>query len=393
MKITDIECHILVAPDLRQDATSSSQDNVVVLVHTDQGITGVGETDVGPWIAKAVIESPSSHTMALGIKELLVGQDPFDTSALWEKMYVGTCMSTRRGAGICAIGAIDMALWDIKGKALGLPCYKLLGGAHADYIVPYASLQPDGKTVEDYRQSLVNWLLKAKSHGFRAAKLECTLDGPYRHTGLQGTDEEMTEIIIACREAVGASFTLMVDVQYLWRDASSALRILKQWESLDIFFLETPLRTDNLEGYAVLAREAPMRIAAGEWLTTRFEFTELLDRGQVEVAQPDVGRVGGLTEAMRVCHLAEDKGRLIVPHCWNSGIGIAASAHLAAAIPHCPFIEYLPANLTDSPLRIELAADGLHMQNGFLHLPDKPGLGVELNMDALEKYKAEPLTL
>ena len=90
MKITDIECHILVAPDLRQDATSSSQDNVVVLVHTDQGITGVGETDVGPWIAKAVIESPSSHTMALGIKELLVGQDPFDTSALWEKMYVGT---------------------------------------------------------------------------------------------------------------------------------------------------------------------------------------------------------------------------------------------------------------------------------------------------------------
>lgn len=264
MKITDIECHILVAPDLRQDATSSSQDNVVVLVHTDQGITGVGETDVGPWIAKAVIESPSSHTMALGIKELLVGQDPFDTSALWEKMYVGTCMSTRRGAGVCAIGAIDMALWDIKGKALGLPCYKLLGGAYVDYIVPYASLQPDGKTVEDYRQSLVNWLLKAKSHGFRAAKLECTLDGPYRHTGLQGTDEEMTEIIIACREAVGASFTLMVDVQYLWRDASSALRILKQWESLDIFFLETPLRTDNLEGYAVLAREAPMRIAAGE---------------------------------------------------------------------------------------------------------------------------------
>ena len=393
MKITDIECHILVAPDLRQDATSSSQDNVVVLVHTDQGITGVGETDVGPWIAKAVIESPSSHTMALGIKELLVGQDPFDTSALWEKMYVGTCMSTRRGAGVCAIGAIDMALWDIKGKALGLPCYKLLGGAYVDYIVPYASLQPEGKTVEDYRQSLVNWLLKAKSHGFRAAKLECTLDGPYRHTGLQGTDEEMTEIIIACREAVGASFTLMVDVQYLWRDASSALRILKQWESLDIFFLETPLRTDNLEGYAVLAREAPMRIAAGEWLTTRFEFAELLDRGQIEVAQPDVGRVGGLTEAMRVCHLVEDKGRLIVPHCWNSGIGIAASAHLAAAVPHCPFIEYLPANLTDSPLRIELAADGLHMQNGFLHLPDKPGLGVELNMDALEKYKAEPLTL
>ena len=181
-----------------------------------------------------------------------------------------------------------MALWDIKGKALNLPCYKLLGGAYTDHIVPYASLQPNGETVEDYSRSLVNWLLKAKSHGFRAAKLECTLDGPYRHTGLHGTDEEMTEIIIACREAVGSGFTLMVDVQYLWRDASSALRTVQQWESLDIFFLETPLRTDNLEGYAVLAREAPMRIAAGEWLTTRFEFAELLDKGQIEVAQPDV---------------------------------------------------------------------------------------------------------
>ena len=393
MKITDIECHVLVAPDLRQDATSSSQDNVVVLVHTDSGITGIGETDVGPWIAKAVIESPGSHTMALGIKDLLIGQDPFDTTALWEKMYVCTCMSTRRGAGICAIGAIDMALWDIKGKALGLPCYKLLGGAHADHIVPYASLQPDAETVEAYQASLIDWLLLAKSHGFTAAKLECTLGGPYRHQVLDGTDEQMTEIITACRETVGRDFALMVDVQYLWRDAKSALRTIRHWEDLDLFFLETPLRTDNVEGYATLVREAPMRIAAGEWLTTRFEFAELLDVGQIDVAQPDVGRVGGLTEAIRVCHMAEDRGRLIVPHCWNSGIGIAASAHLAAAIPHCPFIEYLPAELTDSPLRVELADDGLEMKNGLLALPDKPGLGVELNRDALEKYRTRPLVL
>jgi len=393
VKITDIECHILVAPDLRQDATSSSQDNVVVLVHTDSGITGIGETDVGPWISKAVIESPGSHTMALGIKDLLIGQDPFDTTALWEKMYVCTCMSTRRGAGICAIGAIDMALWDIKGKALGLPCYKLLGGAHADHIVPYASLQPSAETVEAYQASLIDWLLLAKSHGFAAAKLECTLGGPYRHQVLDGTDEQMTEIITACREAVGRDFALMVDVQYLWRDAKSALRTIRHWEDLDLFFLETPLRTDNIEGYATLVREAPMRIAAGEWLTTRFEFADLLDVGKIDVAQPDVGRVGGLTEAMRVCHMAEDRGRLIIPHCWNSGIGIAASAHLAAAIPHCPFIEYLPAELTDSPLRVELADDGLEMKDGVLALPDKPGLGVELNRDALEKYRTGPLVL
>ena len=147
MKITDIESYIVVAPDLREDATSSSQDNIVVVVHTDEGITGVGETDTGPWIAKSVIESPGSHSMALGIKDLLIGQDPLQTSALWQKMYVGTCMSTRRGAGMCAIGAIDMALWDIKGKALNQPVYKLLGGAQVDHIVPYASLQPHGSTV------------------------------------------------------------------------------------------------------------------------------------------------------------------------------------------------------------------------------------------------------
>jgi L-alanine-DL-glutamate epimerase-like enolase superfamily enzyme len=180
----------------------------------------------------------------------------------------------------------------------------------------------------------------------------------------------------------------MIDVQYLWRDAKSCLRTISKWADLDIFFVETPLLVDNLEGYAFLHREAPMRIAAGEWLQTRFEFLELLDRGLIDVAQPDVGRVGGLTEAMRVCQLAEDRGRLIVPHCWKTGIGIAASAHLAAAIPHCPFIEFLPPELCDSALRRELTVDELQIVDGKLALPEKPGLGIELNPDALRKFAA-----
>lgn len=386
MKIVDIESYVLVAPDLRQDATSSSQDNLVVIVRTDEGIYGVGETDTGPYIAKSCIDSPGSHTMAKGMKELLIGMDPMDTSAIWEKLYVYTAMSGRRGAVICAMGAIDMALWDIKGKALNLPVYKLLGGAQKEYIIPYASLQPNGNTVKEYKESLVAWAKKAKEYGYKAAKMECTLDGPYNHSGLKGTDEEMTDIIRACREAVGNDFEMMVDVQYLWYDAHSCLRTIRKWEDLNLFFLETPLRADNLEGYAILAREAPMRIAAGEWLNTRFEFIELMDRGLVHVAQPDVGRVGGLTEAMRVCHLAQDRGRLIVPHCWKTGIGIAATAHMAAAIPHCPFIEYQPAELCESILRKELTPDPLVMKNGKLFLPDKPGLGIELNWDAMKKF-------
>ena len=147
---------------------------------------------------------------------------------------------------------------------------------------------------------------------------------------------------------------------------------------MDLFFLETPLQIDDLDGYATLSREAPMRIAAGEWQNTRFEFLELLDRGQVQVAQPDVGRVGGLTEAMRVCHMAQDRGRLIVPHCWKTGIGIAASAHMAAAIPNCPYIEYLPSELCDSALRRDLVSEPLEMKDGIVKLPEKPGLGLSL---------------
>ena len=281
-----------------------------------------------------------------------------------------------------------MALWDIKGKALGLPVYKLLGGAHRDHIVPYASLQPNGTTVEEYGASLVAWARKAREHGYHAGKMECTLDGPYRHLGLRGTDEQMTEIVTACREAAGPDFAMMVDVQYRWPDAKGALRTLRRWSDLDLFFVETPLPADDLEGYALLARDAPMRIAAGEWLNTRFEFLDLMDRGRIDVAQPDVGRVGGLTEAIRVCHLAQDRGRLIVPHCWKTEIGIAATAHLAAAIPNCPFIEYLPAELCDSPLRRELATSDLTLQDGVIPLPQSPGLGIELNLDALRRYAA-----
>ena len=262
----------------------------------------------------------------------------------------------------------------------------MLGGAHGA-VRAYASLQPNGDTVDTYRESLLQWVRRAKELGFTAAKLECTLGGPYRHVGLSGTDEMMTEVIAACRQAAGREFTLMVDVQYLWYDAKSALRTLRKWDDLDIFFVETPLRVDNLEGYAMLAREAPMRIAAGEWLNTRFEFLELMDRGQIDVAQPDVGRVGGLTEAMRVCHMAQDRGRLIVPHCWKTGIGIAASAHMAFATPVCPFIEFLPAKLSDSALRRELVVEDLQLVEGAIRLPERPGLGVELNREAVEKFK------
>ena len=389
MKITDVECHLLMVPDLRKDATSSAQDDIVVFVHTDEDNSGVGETDVNPWIARACIEAPGTHTMGLGLKEMLLGENPLDPERLWEKLYTGSAMNGRRGALICAMGALDIALWDIAGKAAGAPTWQLLGQKRTDLITPYASLQPTGDSYEAYKDSLVAWAVRARDFGFTAAKLEVTLSGPYNHSGLNEPDEKATEVVAACREAVGPDFVLMVDVQYAWSDVEAALQTLRDWRDMDLFFVETPLQVDDLAGYARLHDEAPMRIAAGEWQTTRFEFAELMDVGKVDVAQPDVGRVGGLTEARRVCQMASERGRFIIPHCWKTGIGIAAAAHLAAVTPHCPYIEFLPAQLCDSLLRKELVADELQIVDGKIALPEKPGLGIEVNREALAKFAAD----
>ena len=389
MKITDIECHVLLVPDVRTDATSSAQDDIVVFIHTDEGITGIGESDVNPWIARACIEAPSTHSMGLSLKEMLLGENPLNTEKIWKKLYVGSCMNGRRGAVINAIGAIDMALWDIKGKAAGKPVWQLLGGTPRDSIQPYASLQPNGKSFEEYRDSLVEWVLHAKTIGFKAAKLEITLFGPYNHSGMKESDEKVTEVLAYCRKAVGNNFTLMVDVQYAWDSAERALATTQEWKEFDVYFLETPLWIDDLEGYARMHEESGIQIAAGEWQTTRYEFRDLMDTGKVDIAQPDIGRVGGLTEAMKVCDMAAARQRKIIPHCWKTGISISASAHLASITPHCPFFEYLPAELTDSKLRQELVQDELKLVNGKLAIPQKPGLGIEINMDALKHFKQD----
>ncbi|MBI1924037.1 mandelate racemase/muconate lactonizing enzyme family protein [Candidatus Poribacteria bacterium] len=387
MKITDIECFVLLVPDFDAEACSSAQDNIVVRVHTDEGLVGIGETDTNPWAVKALIEAPGTHCMGLGLKEMLIGQDPLQVEALWEKLYIGSAMNGRRGLGICAMGALDMALWDIRGKAEGKPIWKLLGGAKQSELTPYASRLPVGNTLAEYRESLVAKAKDAVGFGFSAIKAEVCIKGPYSHNRLQEKDEDIVDVVAAVREAIGPDITLMVDVAYTWRDFKEALRVMRQLEPYDLFFLETPLSPDDLDGHARLAHATDIRLAAGEWLNSRFEFIDLIDRGLIDVAQPDVGRVGGLTEARRVVAYAQDRGRLIVPHCWKTGIGIAASAHLCAIASNAPFMEFLPAPLSESKLRQELVADEIALVNGRIPLPEKPGLGIELNEEALVRYQ------
>jgi L-alanine-DL-glutamate epimerase-like enolase superfamily enzyme len=387
MKITAIECFVLLVPDYRADACSSAQDDLVVKVHTDEGFVGIGETDTNPWVAKAMIEAPGTHIMGLGLSEMLIGQDPRDVEALWERMYAGSAMTGRRGLGICAIGALDMALWDLRGKIEGKPCWQLLGGAVNPAITPYASLLPDGDDLDSYTRSLAERAAGAKDLGFKAVKLEVCIKGPYSHNSLQIPDDrEIARIVAACRAAVGSDMTVMVDVAYCWRDWKEALRAIEMFADQDIYFVETPLPSDDIDGYAKLTQASPTRIAAGEWQNTRFEFLEFMTRNALDVVQPDVGRVGGLTEARRVAMHARDRGLLVVPHCWKSAIGIAASAHLAAISPTCTFIEFLPKSLADSRLRIELCDSELEMRDGVIPLPQAPGLGISLNEDALHRF-------
>ena len=386
MKVTAVECDVLMAPDFDPEYCDTAQDNVVVQVHTDDAVKGIGEVESNPWAIKALIECRGSNSLTRGLAELLVGQDPSDPRAIWEWLYSRSIVTGRRGAGICAIGALDMAIWDICGKAAGLPIWKLLGEARTSPLTPYASLLPCGRTLRDYRESLLAKAAWARDAGFKAAKVEILIRSPLAEFELQESNDAIVELVAASRDVIGSEMTMMVDVGYCWSDWKEALQVLRRLEKYNLFFLETPLQPDDLDGYARLAEASEVRIAAGELLQTRFEFAELMDRGQVDVVQTDVGRVGGITEALRVVEMARDRGKLVVPHCWKSGIGIAATAHVAAVSPNCPFIEFLPAAVSESSLRRELVTDELHLVDGKLELPKRPKLGVELNESALARF-------
>jgi L-alanine-DL-glutamate epimerase-like enolase superfamily enzyme len=386
MRIADIRTHVLLDPGFDVGATSSAQDTIVVEIDTDEGITGIGETDLNAWIARACIEAPGTHTMDRGLRSLLLGRDPTDVEGIWQELYVGTCMTGRRGALVHAIGALDMALWDLRGKAEGVPCWRLWGKARGDALTPYASLQPEVSSYEAYLESIVEWASRARDLGCTAAKLEATFSGPYAHKGLSGPDDWVVGVAREVRAAAGPEMTLMVDAQYAFDSVERALGVAEQIAEYDIFFLETPLWTDDIDGYAKLAAASPVPIAAGEWLSSRHEFQQLIEHSAVHVLQPDIGRVGGFTEARRVCDMAADAGLMVVPHAWKTGISVAAAAHLATVTPHMPFFEFLPAELCESRLRKDLTEDELVFVGGRLGIPERPGLGVELNRTAVSEF-------
>ena len=388
MQVKSLDVHVLLADDFDETLTSSVQDNLLVVIEDEDGNQGYGESDVNPWIGRACIDAPGTHTMGLGLRDLLMAEPIHDIRVFWERAYIGTAMNGRRGAVIHALGALEMALWDLKGKREGKPVWQLLGRERRpDPVVPYASLQPKGSGFHEYRDALCEAAERAKRLGFRAMKAEVTMNGPYAHDGMNESYDRHTELIGEVRRAVGDDVALMVDVQYMFPDAATAAPVMKDWQDFNLFFVETPVWCDDLDEYSKLAEAVDIPIAMGEWLATRHEFDDLIRKGGIAVAQPDVGRVGGMTEALLVADMAAEKGLTIVPHCWKTGVSATATAHFAAVTPHCSFIEYLPQELCIETLRKELTTGGVSMRDGVIAgLDDAPGYGLTLNWDAVRAY-------
>ena len=320
MRITKVEA-ILLRPKGPIDTGigDGSQDGVLVRVHTDEGITGLGEIDSSPSVAKAIIDAPPSHKICSGLAAILVGENPLEIGRLWQKMYKGSLYFGRRGAAIHAISGIEIALWDIAGKAAGKPIHALLGGARRSRVTAYAStLMPDAP---DDAARVVETQLKA---GFQAIKLGW---GPL------GRDADLDCALVgAARRAGGDDFELMIDIGKGWESVREGIDRAKRMEEHRLAWIEEPFWPDDYDKYARLAAAVDTPIAGGEEETTLADFERLVERGGVEIVQPDVTRAGGISECLRIADYARRRGRRCVLHAWSTGIIKAATLHVLAVM-------------------------------------------------------------
>jgi L-rhamnonate dehydratase len=379
--IADVEAIPLRAA-LDSGDLDSSGETIVVRLTDGDGRTGIGEADAPALAVRELVLMDDIHAWSRGLRGLLLGRDPFEREALWHELAAATIYHGRRGLGVHALSAVDVALHDLAGKQLGRPVYQLLGGARQDRIRPYATLWPGAvgeRTLGQMMDAIGVLCERALAAGFRAVKMEVFF-------GDLVSDRELAACVREGRRLVGDEVTFMVDFGYRWSDWRDALPVLAAIEECDVFLAEATLRHDDFAGHAKLAARSPIRIGGAEMAATADECREWLERGKVDVLQPDVNRCGGLTELKRIAELAAWAGAIVVPHHWKTGISAAASAHFQAATPNVPFVELLSPVVFDSPLRAELTRPEPVLEDGTLPLPTAPGLGVELVDEAVERY-------
>ena len=382
--IARVEAIPLIVPDADRSDLDGLVETVIVKVFDEAGRYGFGETDAPPALVKAFIESPTAHGWSRSIKEILVGRDPLEITALWEAMYEGTFWHGRRGLGLHAMGAVDIALHDLAGKQLGLPAYKLMGGARRKDLKPYCTIYPGlahERSVGDLMREIGRQFDKALATGFRAVKMEVLFYDLV-------TDAELAGLIREGRRMVGDGVALAIDFGYRWKNWQDARRLLDRIADCDILFAEATLQHDDLDGHARLAAISPIRICGAEAAAGRHEIRDWIERGKVAVVQPNISRSGGLTEIRRIADIADMAGVEVIPHGWKSGITAAAGMHFQASCPAAPYFEYVSPHVFDSPLRRDLTSPEAILDNGAMPLPTAPGLGIVLNEDLVRKLRA-----
>lgn len=362
MKITQIACQILRIPQV-EAKTASSQDSVLVRVRTDSGLEGIGEADSSPEMVKAVIDAPFSHNVATGLRRMLIDQNPLETERLWEEMYRRTMYCGRRSVTITAMAAIDMALWDIKGKHFGEPIHRLLGGKRHARIPAYASIL-FGRDGAETSAIASRW----REAGYRAVKF-----------GWEpiGQNERLDrELVAGARKGLGEDGTLLIDAGCVW-DARTALDRANAFAEQRIGWLEEPLRPDDYEGYRWLRDRSPVAIASGEEECGRQAFRPLIDGRCLDVYQVDLSR-NGFTDAAYLRQRVEEIGARLCNHCYTSPVTVAASLHWLSTCRDAFIFEDC---VEDSPLRHELTHEKVQAIDGVIEVPDRPGLGVTLDED------------
>jgi L-alanine-DL-glutamate epimerase-like enolase superfamily enzyme len=373
VKITAVEAIHLRVEDPLIELFDGSYDDCVLVIHTDSGLTGIGETESLAPAIQAIVRGPSAHNHARSLSAVLVGADPSDPVELWQRMYESTDYLGRRGLTMHAIGGLDLALWDLRGKIEGKPVHALLGGAKRDRLPAYGTIYPMARTPEEVRVQLASGQAK-HLRDFKFAADPWWLE-----------DISLTgRLLSAARDQAGPEARLIVDAALSYRTAQEGLRLFPIYSEVGIWFLEAPLPLDDVEGHLEMSRHGIPTGVGDLGLTHWSEFIEMMDRGGASICQPDITQAGGFTGLLRIAEAAYSRNKRIITHGYKTNIEIAANLHFLAAQPAEEPLEF---SLSHSPLRWETTNEHFPVEpDGCVLVPQSPGLGVTLNHETVERY-------
>lgn len=368
MKITDVSAFVLRLPNVT-DACDGSQDTALIRITTDDGIVGWGEVDSCPTVVKAVVDAPLSHQICNGLGNILRGRDPLAIDDCMQAMEKGANYYARVGVGAHAMAGVNLALWDIAGKAAGKPVYQLLGGEKGSAFRAYCSI-----LFGDTPAATYDLARKHADTGFTAIKFGW---------GPMGQDERNDiDLVRQARRGIGDKIDLLIDAGQVW-DWQTALKRARQFEEFSPFWLEEPLHPDDIAGYRELTAQSPIPIATGEAESEIGKFKRLVSDGGLNWIQPDPGRCG-ISTFVEAGRFAKDHGARVVNHSFKSGITIAASLHALAGVGGGTMFEYC---MSESPLRQHLTKETFDLVDGFVRVPEAPGLGITLDEATFSRYR------